>query len=170
MKKFALIAALVSAMTMSVVAQATEVGLSLGRNSVEQDVSRVNVGTEVKGVLVDGSLSRVRSGSSTSDVVALTAGKQLFTVGKGYVDVFAGPAFAQTSRQVSVATGRRIGGPVYGTQEASQSGFGLVYGVKFGYPVAQNVDVVVDARRFEGQERVASANGNTVSAGVVLKF
>ena len=147
MKKSLLFATLFLATTMSA-AQAADFDLSAGRNSQEQTVTRVGVSNAVYGLDTNLSYTRAES-KNASNVTVFTVGKQLVSFGPVKVSAFAGPAFAQTN---------------------TQTGFGGVYGVSLKYPLATNVDAVVDARRFQGKTRVNSVDGNTVTAGVAVKF
>lgn len=165
MKKSSLaIAAL--AMALSLPALAVDVGLSVGRTSAEQDVSRVSISQAVEQYNVEASLSRVRDGRFSSDVAALTLGTPVLNLGKAHVDVYGGAAYAYTQTQrgygvvVSPARSRSL----------DESGFAVVYGIKGIYPVAKNVDLVVDARSFNGQGRIQTAQTNSVTAGVNIKF
>lgn len=147
MKKSLLIATLFLAATMGA-AQAADFDLSAGRNSQEQTVTRVGVSNAVYGLDTNLSYTRAES-KNASNVTAFTVGKQLVSFGPVKVSAFAGPAFAQTK---------------------TQTGFGGVYGVSLKYPLATNVDAVVDARRFQGKTSINSVDGNTVTAGVAVKF
>lgn len=131
-------------------AQAADLDLSVGKSNTERTVSRLGVSNTVYGLETNASFTRTETQDKQNvNLTAVTVGKQLFAVGPVKVSAFAGPGFAQTK---------------------TQTGFGGVYGVALKYPLATNVDAVLDARRFQGKTRIDSVDGNSVTAGLAVKF
>jgi hypothetical protein len=129
-------------------ANATDIGLTVGRNSNGQEVTQVSGTQAVKGYDVQLSVAAV-NGDLSKLTTEATVGKQLLKVGPVGVGVFAGVGYTRTN---------------------DVNGFGAVGGVQATVQVAQNVDLVFDARRFQGGDKVADLNTNTVSVGVNVKF
>jgi opacity protein-like surface antigen len=53
---------------------------------------------------------------------------------------------------------------------AAVDGYALTLGVGASVPLNKTVDLTVDARRQYGQDRVNAFDGNTVTAGLKVKF
>lgn len=68
-----------------------------------------------------------------------------------------------------VALGASVGG-IYQNTYNGTSGMGLTAGVKASMPLSKSTTLHAGVDRFMGQDRVSSFDGNTVSAGVTLKF
>lgn len=68
-----------------------------------------------------------------------------------------------------VAVGATVGG-IYQNTYNGTSGMGLTAGVKATMPLSKSMTLNVGVDRFMGQDRVSAFDGNSVSAGVTVKF
>ena len=68
-----------------------------------------------------------------------------------------------------VALDASVGG-VYQNTYNGTSGMGLTAGVKASMPLSKSMTLHAGVDRFMGQDRVSAFDGNTVTAGVTLKF
>lgn len=63
-----------------------------------------------------------------------------------------------------------VGGGAYLDNQTGQDGFAALAGVGYSFPLTKVVTLGVTATRQFGQDRVKSADGNSVTAGLRFKF
>ena len=147
MKKLLFVAAMLLAVSS---VQAADVSVMSGYNFDHKSALRVDSRQNVLGFNTELSLGRnFNSKGAESNVAEAVVTAKLAQLGPVEVDVLGGGGFIQSQKQ---------------------SGFGVVYGVEAKTPITKNVNFVVDARRLQAQNRIASASTNTVSAGVEVQF
>lgn len=125
-------------------AWATDVTVS-GTRDTNLDKNGITIGTSYAGLAL--------SATKVEDAY------NRFAVGKDFSVTKVGP--------VAVTAG--VAG-VYQDSQVGRNGFGVSVGAKATYPVVKNLDFVVGASRFYGQERIDRFNGTNVSVGLNAKF
>lgn len=99
----------------------------------------------------------------------LSVGVERFTRGNNDLDRYnltaAHPVVKTKFGNLSV-----LGGGAYLNNQVGKDGFALFAGVGYSYPVTKTVSFGLDVTRQFGQDRVKSADGNAVTAGLTFKF
>lgn len=145
MKKSFIFAALFAT---AIAAQAASVQVQGGHGAGE-NVGFVAVTEKVLGVDTQVGYQRQLSKGPRNDSISVGIAPELFTVAKVSVAAYVGGQYGRAGKE---------------------DGFGITYGVGATYPIAKHVDLAVDFRRTEAQNRISSQTGNTAYAGVSVKF
>ena len=149
MKKSILAAALVLAAT-SALAGSIQVEGGRAYAGTDKNVGRIEYATPtVLGLTGKIAYDRTLNKGARAETASAVAAKDIVKVGDVTVSVLGGAAYARAG---------------------NAKGLGLVYGVGASYPLTKSVDLVADVRQFRGQDRIQKLDGNTVAAGVSVKF
>lgn len=151
MKKIIFAAAIISSFAM---AHATEVGVSAVYDQVvSSNGLSVSVGGfDVAGFKAGVALSGVRNAGVGYDEIAVTAEKQVFSVGP------------------VVVAGKTSIGYVERTGTTDRTGYVMNLGANATYQLTNSLDAVITFERRFGQRIVNDLNGNMVAVGIVQKF
>jgi outer membrane autotransporter protein len=149
MKKIA-IASLIALAAVS--ASALEVGVTTAREytGTNTNGTGITLGQKFGKVGVAAGFERFTAGTNDQDRLSLTAGYDIAKIG----------AITVTSK-VGVA---------HLNNQRGADGYAMTVGVGASMPLTKTVDLTVDARRQYGQDRVQAFDGNTVAAGLRVKF
>lgn len=147
MKKLAIMAALVAAVS---VATAADVGVRYSTTSnTVSETTGVTVGQKFGKIGAEFAFDRAVSGNN-NDRYSLIGSYDVATIAGATVAVKAGGAYVQ---------------PTIG-----ETGYAAVAGVGVSYPLTKSVSAVADYSYQRGQERIQSFDGNTLSVGVKYSF
>jgi hypothetical protein len=149
MKKIAIASLIALAAT---AASALEVGVTAAREYVgtNSNGAGITVGQKFGKVGVTAGFERFTKEAADQDRLSLTAGYDIAKFGPVTITPKVGVAHLNNS--------------------AAVNGYALTVGVGAGVPLSKTVDFTVDARRQYGQDRVQAFDGNTVAAGLRVKF
>jgi hypothetical protein len=149
MKKIA-IASLIALAAMS--ASALEVGVTTAREYTGTNTNGMGItlGQKFGKVGVTAGFERFTKEVNDQDRLSLTAGYDIAKFGPVTVTPKIGVAHLNNSGAVN--------------------GYALTVGAGASVPLSKTVDLTVDARRQYGQDRVNAFDGNTVTAGLKVKF
>jgi hypothetical protein len=149
MKKIA-IASLIALAAVS--ASALEVGVTAAREytGTNTDGMGITLGQKFGKVGVTAGFERFTKEVNDQDRLSLTAGYDIAKFGPVTVTPKVGVAHLNNSGAVD--------------------GYALTLGVGASVPLTKTIDLTVDARRQYGQDRVNAFDGNTVTAGLKVKF
>lgn len=149
MKKIA-IASLIALAAVS--ASALEVGVTAAREYTDTNTNGMGItlGQKFGKVGVTAGFERFTKEVNDQDRLSLTAGYDVAKFGPVTVTPKVGVAHLNNS--------------------GAANGYALTMGVGASMPLTKTIDFTVDARRQYGQDRVQAFDGNTVTAGLKVKF
>lgn len=132
-------------------ASATSLQVEGGRTfaGADKNLGRVAVTESVLGLNTQLGYTRTFNDRARTEAVSALVGRDLLKVAGVSLSAFGGGQFARASKA---------------------EGFGLVYGVGASYPLTKSIDAIVDVRQVRGQNRIKAVDGNTVNAGLSVKF
>jgi hypothetical protein len=146
----------IAAMAFIGAASAVEVGVFGGEDASHQDsglnhsLFGASVGEHFGPVSATAEFARKNEIGTNQNRSSLVAGYDVATVG-------------------TVTVTPKVGG-TFVDNEIVQSGYALRYGVGASVPLASKVAGTVDVYRLQGDSRITSQTGNTVTAGVRFSF
>lgn len=150
MKKFAIASIIALAAT---AASALDVGVTTTADYSGADKSTgygLTVGKQAGALSVTGGFDRFTRGSNDQDRYSVVAGYDVAKFG-------------------SVTITPKLG-VAYLNNQTSRDGYAMTVGVGASVPVTKKIAFTVDTARQYGQDRVQASDGNTVTAGLQLKF
>jgi len=149
MKKIA-IASLIA--LVATAASALEVGVTSSRDfaATDRNAAGVTLSQQAGAVKVTLGAERTTVGANDQNRYSLVAGYNVVKVGPATVAAKAGG--------------------VYVANQTGNDGYAAVVGAGVSVPVSKQVAVGVDVVRQMGQDRIASSDGNRVTAGVSFRF
>lgn len=149
MKKIAIASLIALAAT---AASALEVGVTTAREytGTDSNGAGITLGQKIGKVGIAAGFERYTQEANNQDRLSLTVGRDIAKFGPVTITPKVGVAHLSNSR--------------------ATDGYALTVGVGATVPLTKTVDFTVDARRQYGQERVEAFDGNTVTAGLKVRF